>query len=498
MVALSTAVPSNAVARVLGIKTEFKDLRGGNILNLPQRIAIVAQGNSAATYSLDKNQILSRKEAGDTYGYGSPIERIAAQLFPANGDGAGVVPVTVYPLEDNPAGVAADGTIDAAGVQLTTETYIVKINNVATNQFSIEKDDDADQALGKIKTAIDAIIEMPVLTGVVAAGSLPITAKWEGETGNDIFVEIEGTVSGVVFTITQPASGAANPDVQDALDKIGDVWETLVISGMNYDDDATLDIYETFGVGRWGALVQKPLVVYTGYTGNQATGIAVTDLRKDDYTNAFISVPGSNDLPFVCAARAAARAAVLATDNPPHDYAGQRLTGIVPGLDADQWDYITRNDAVEKGLSTSELVDGVAEMSDTITVYHPDGETPPAYRYHVDIVKLQNIIFNLALIFNADDWKGAPLLPDDTPTANPTAKKPKDAKAAVAVLLDQLALNAIISDPEAAKASIQAEIDGSNPKRINISLTVQLSGNTNIISVDLNFGFYFGSLAAAA
>ena len=37
-----------------------------------------------------------------------------------------------------------------------------------------------------------------------------------------------------------------------------------------------------------------------------------------------------------------------------------------------------------------------------------------------------------------------------------------------------------------------AEIDSQNPKRLNVSTTVKLSNNTNIISVDLNFGFNFG------
>ena len=47
--ALSTAVDLSAVARVVGIKTEFVNLRGGNVVNLPQRIAVFGQGNSAAT-----------------------------------------------------------------------------------------------------------------------------------------------------------------------------------------------------------------------------------------------------------------------------------------------------------------------------------------------------------------------------------------------------------------------------------------------------------------
>ena len=80
---------------------------------------------------------------------------------------------------------------------------------------------------------------------------------------------------------------------------------------------------------------------------------------------------------------------------------------------------------------------------------------------------------------------------------DPEAKKPKMAKAEIATLIDQLALQAFISDPETAKSTIVAEIDSVNPKRMNIAFTVQLSGNTNIISIDFNFGFFFGTPAVA-
>jgi len=102
------------------------------------------------------------------------------------------------------------------------------------------------------------------------------------------------------------------------------------------------------------------------------------------------------------------------------------------------------------------------------------------------------------LIFAVAEWDGAPLIPDDQPTVNRTAKKPKMAVAAVASMLDSLGLNAIISDPETAKANTFAEIDSGNPKRLNLVTTVQLSGNTNIISVDLQFGFFFGTATVVA
>ena len=202
--------------------------------------------------------------------------------------------------------------------------------------------------------------------------------------------------------------------------------------------------------------------------------------------------PGSSDLPFVVAARQLARIVKLANNNPPHDYGSQDATGLTPGTDAQQWTYAQRDVAVKAGSSTIEVKDGVINISDVITFYHPSGDPLPAYRFVVDVVKLMNVIFNTKLIFETDEWDGSPLIPDGQPTINPAAKKPSTAKAAVASMLDGLALNAIISDPETAKKSITAIINSGNPKRLDIVFTVQLSGNTNIISNDLNFGFFFG------
>jgi phage tail sheath gpL-like len=137
--------------------------------------------------------------------------------------------------------------------------------------------------------------------------------------------------------------------------------------------------------------------------------------------------------------------------------------------------------------------DSVVSLSDVVTFYHPTGDPIQAYRYVVDIVKLQNVIYNLDLIFSAQEWAAAPLIPDDQATVNPNARTPKAAKAEIAGMLDNLGLQAIISDPASAKKAIVANINSSNPKRLDVQVTVQLSGNSNIKSVDLFFGFFFGA-----
>ncbi len=489
-------VDASAVASVLGVETKFEDLREGGVLFLPQRIAVFAQAASDSVYSLDKFQITSAVQAGQRYGWGSPIHLIARELFPSNGDGVGTIPVTVYPLEDvYDTSVAASGTITPSGAASKAGEYQVVINNIKSEPFVIDDTDTVETICDKIKTAIDAVLAMPVTVSDDTT-HVSLTAKWAGESGNDLHVEVVGEDLGVTFAVVQPSGGLVNPDLTDALDKMGNVWESLVLNALNISDTDALDVLQTVGDGRWGELVRKPFVAFTGNTATSvASATIVSSARRTDKINAQLVAPGSKDLPFVVAARQLARIAAVANNNPPVSYQMQRATGLTPGDDGDQWDYEERDQAVKAGSSTIEVKDSVINIADVVTFYRPEGEAVPAYRYVNDIVKLQNIIFNIDLIFASQEWAAAVLIPNDQPNVNKAARKPKSAIAEVTALHDSLGLNAIISDPTFAKKNTTASIDSMNPKRLNLTTKVKLSGNANIIDVELGFGFHFGTPA---
>ena len=492
--AISTAVDLSAVARVVGIKTDFKDLRSGGALNLPQRIAVVGQGNSAATYDTTKRQVTSAQDAATLYGFGSPIHLATLQLLPINGDGVGSVPVTIYPLEDAGGAATAAGDITPSGTQTALASYVVRVNNITSQAFTIAASATVAVIVASITAAVNGSLNMPV-NATDSTTKVDIAAKWGGASGNDLTIEVVGsTTAGTAFAVTQPTGGATNPDVQTALSQVGNVWETMFLNCMNVADTATLDIFSAFGEGRWGALVRKPTLAFVGNTiADVSAAVTIADARGTDRTNSQLVSPGSKDLPFVVAARQLSRIAVLANNNPPHDYGSQLCQGLTPGTDGQQWDYPERDQAVKAGSSTIEVRDNIVTVSDVVTFYHPTGDALPAYRYVVDIVKLQNIIFNYDVAFATAEWDGAPLIPDDQPTNNPSAKKPRTAIAVAAGITDGLALAAIISDGAFTKANTVAAINNSNPKRLDLATTVKLSGNANIISVDLNFGFNFGN-----
>jgi len=127
-----------------------------------------------------------------------------------------------------------------------------------------------------------------------------------------------------------------------------------------------------------------------------------------------------------------------------------------------------------------------------VTFYHPTGDSQPALRHVVDIVKLQNIIFSFDVAFATEEWDGAPMIPDEQATVNPDAKKPSMAITRIYGVIDGLALNAIIAEPEFAKSSTTAVPSSSNPKRLNLRTIVKLSGNTNIVDLALDWGFFYG------
>ena len=46
---------------------------------------------------------------------------------------------------------------------------------------------------------------------------------------------------------------------------------------------------------------------------------------------------------------------------------------------------------------------------------------------------------------------------------------------------------------ETNKGTITANISDSNPNRLDLGVTIQVSGNNNITDIDLGFGFFFGT-----
>lgn len=485
------SVSPSAISRVTGVAVKFKNFNTGNVQMLQQRLAVIGVGNHGVTYTTEKYECQGNaSEIGDKYGYGSPLYLAALQLFPLVGKGAGF-PVTFYPLAEGSGAVQASGKIEIEGTATEAGSAKIVIGGQKAT-IAIASGDTKTEIFAKIKDGIDGVLAMPV-TAATGDNALTLTSKAAGEVGNLIKTRIECAVNGLTFTVTQLTGGVKDPDVTPALDKIGEIWETAILPCFDYKNTDRLDTTMLYCKGRIDDLEKKPVLCYWGCTDDYATRTAVTDVRPDDWCNPLLVSVGSSELPYVVGAKFLVDDILTtANENPAQGYKG-KAEGLEAGDDSLQEDYNTRNASVMKGSSTNIKSGNVAELNDVVTMYHPASEGKhPSRRYVVDIIKLMNIIYNVRLIMEADELKGAPLVEDSTVTSNKTAIQPKTVKTWFLNLAKNLADKAIIQDVETTKNGLEVAIDSENPKRLNVTFPVKLSGNVEVTSTDIYFGFYVG------
>lgn len=488
-------VDSNTITRTTAVNAVHEDMRVGTIARLPQRIAVLAQGEHSVTYSTEPLRVTSAAEGGAVYGYRSPIYLILRELFNrVPQDSVGATEVTIYPLQETGSSAPSEGDIVPSGTATRTARFRVVINGIKSETFVVPAGSVVvADTISAMIAACNAVTFMPMVASN-GTTTCTFTSSWYGASANGLTLAVEGDLdAGVTFTITQPTNGAENPSVASALALFGTRHETMVLNQMEYNDTTTLDAIQTAGDARWDELVKMPFVAFTGNTiANRATATATSAARRTDKINAYLVAPGAAELPFVVAAAQLAKIARVANSAPAVGYGAIPVRSITPGTDGEQWDHGARQTAKSSGCSTVVVVDGVLQINDVVTFYRPTGEEPPAYREVVQIVKLMNAIYNVDLLFSSREWAAAPLVPDSAVTTLKEARKPKSAKAAVQPVLTGLERDAIIADAKASYKATTAVQDAQNPDRLNIDVPFQVSGNTHVKAVTIRWGFYFG------
>ncbi len=496
---ISNAVAPNRVSSVLGYELK-KGLEGVTGGYLPQRIAIIAEANSDSQVGLKtKFQFTSSDEVAVECGYGSPAHlaaiRVRGQI------NVGGIPTLVFPLPQAGGGVAQADSITTTGTATKSATQFIIVAGRYIS-FVVLKDESGDDILNKIKDAINAILDTPITAGAVAANALPTTAKWVGQSSADIVIEFAGEDIGLTFVVAETAAGAGEVLPDDALALFGSEWNTAVVNCLGATT-TILDAYEAFNgnstdkTGRYNAEDWKPFVAYTGSVlDTKASIIAITDARKLEQTNIFMSCPKSLSLPFEIAAVLCAVYTPRVEVDPKSDVLDAVMTGITPPQDLEVGDmaiYDNRDLIVKAGACTVILRDGNYVIKDFVTTYHPIGETPPQFRW---VRNLAGIDFNVAfktLFIDETFIKGKTILPDSSTSIDPNVIKPKDAKGLmINKLFVPFANDGILAESAYSIENCNVEINGTNPDRLDFVTPYKRSGFARILSTTAIANFNLG------
>jgi phage tail sheath gpL-like len=512
---ISTAVGAERVSRVVGYK-----LKKGNFAvsspNLPQRIFILGTGNIAnqATMPVEKREITSAKEAGDLYGYGSPIYQIMRILRPVSGDGVGGIPTIVFPQEDASGATAAVAACDVTISSTATDSapHYVVINgrkglDGGTYGYAVNKGEADTVIIQRIVDTINAVIGAPVIAATVGTPvtSFTLTTKYAGAHAADLSVSFDdgGKPCGITYAASV-TGGTGVVDLTDALASITNDWNTIVI---NPYGTATFDALEAFNgvpdpinpTGRFASIVMRPFICIWGSVEDDKDDLVTitnASARKSQVTHALAPAPLSKGEPWEAAANMAFLFAIQMQNRPHVDISGQSYPDMPVPADeiiGDMSDYNNRDFLAQRGCSTVDLSNGKYQVQDFFTTYHPDGEITPFYRKCRDNMIYYNIVFGSKLIDLAYIIDKAIVASDQAVNVD-NVIKPKDVKQLYRSYADELGLRALITDVDFMKNSIQAEVSSTNPNRLDKSFRVKISGMAVIVSSDVEVGFSYGTV----
>lgn len=507
---LSTAVGQERISRIVGYilkKGSFQE----STINLPQRIAILGEANIANQGALDTNkkEITSAKEAGELYGFGSPLYQMMRILRPVNGGPIGGIPTVVYPQAEPAGAVAAANKITVTGVATGNGTHTVVVSgregiDGERYDINIVDGDTATAVAVKIKDAVNAVLAAPV-TAISALAVATLTAKWKGVTGNEIQVRVDnqGDALGLTYPVAVAVVGVGATDISGALAQFGNEWNTIVINPYAVSKLTELETFNGIPdpdvpTGRYQGIVFKPFVALWGSVeDDKDTLVAITDPRKAEVTNVLCPAPLSEATTWEAAANGALIFARIMQDNPHLDASGKSYSDMpvpVDGIIGDMSDYDNRDFLVKKGSSTVDLVNGRYEIQDFVTTYHPDGEIPPQFRYARNLMIDFNVRFGYFLLeqINVVDHS---IATNDQPLDVDNVIKPKQWQQIIDNYANDLGLRNLIVEPEFMQDSILVKTSGTNPDRLETFFRYKRSPFIRIASTTAEAGFAFGLTA---
>lgn len=198
-----------------------------NVANQPQKILVVSQMTAAGTAvdgALNENLQANADTLAGPTSFGAEVVRAARLVNPDS-------QIDAIFLDDDGSGVPADGVINFTGSTATESGELTVIIGSARHHalsIAITSGDNAT-AIGAALVAAIVADSTIMVTSVNTTGSVAITCTNDGTAGNDIPIEVRGTVAGVVIALTAMTSGATDPSLTSVFDVVGEIrYQTIL------------------------------------------------------------------------------------------------------------------------------------------------------------------------------------------------------------------------------------------------------------------------------
>mgnify|MGYP003365597179 CR=1 FL=1 len=278
----------------------------------------------------------------------------------------------LLPLADDPAAVAASGSISFTSAATAAGTLPVRINDRLVRVGGT-----AGMTAAQLATAVQAAIAVDVYmpgSATVATSTVTLTAKNKGLVGNDIQITIadggtpagESVPAGVAYTITAMTGGATNPVLTTALTNLADKKFSFI--HMPYADATSITAMESFLEDRWSWQKQLYGLCLTAMRGSLGQLTTFSATRNDKHVF-LIGFNGSRSWAPSWVAQMGAKATYSLRLDP-----AQPLQTLATGLTApplsSRFALSDRNTLLHHGVGTYKVAaDGTVQIERLVSLY---------------------------------------------------------------------------------------------------------------------------------
>ncbi|HXG47687.1 MAG TPA: phage tail sheath C-terminal domain-containing protein [Methylomirabilota bacterium] len=482
-------IPFNQIPidlRVPGTYIEFDNSRAvRGKLSVPGRILAIGQKLAAGTAAANTPvRVDTAALAVELFGRGSMLALMAAAIKAANRD----TELWALPLADNGGGTAAAGTITVTGPATAAGTLNLYVGGKRV-QVAVASGDTANTIAAAINAAINADLDLPV-TSTVLAAEVTVTARHKGVAAGKVdlrhsYYQGEKLPAGVTLAIVQLTGGAGNPDLATALAALGDAWHNTWV--MPYTDATSLSAVETDLANRWGPTKMIESHAFSAEVGTVGDLTTLGNSRNSPHLT-IMDAGGSPTAPFIWAA------VVAAVDAAETDPARPRQTLPLPGLlaapEGARRTLEERNTLLYDGISTH-AVDalGGVRIERLITTYQVNAQSldDPSYLDVTTLRTLSHLRYS-ARARLATKYGRHKLANDGTRFAPGQAVvTPNVIRAEIIALFREWEIEGLVENFDQFRDDLVVQRNAEDPNRLDVLIPPDLINQLRVIAAQIQF-----------
>ncbi|MEO6920532.1 MAG: phage tail sheath subtilisin-like domain-containing protein [Collimonas sp.] len=400
--------------------------------------------------------------------------------------------VWYLPLADDPAAIAASGSVQITSAPTANGTLYLYIAGVRVAQPVLTTQTPAAIATA-LAASITATPNLPV-TAVAAAGTVTLTAINKGPAGNDIDLQFnyqgskggEVLPTGFVATIIAMAAGATAPNLTTALSNLGSQAFDFIVCP--YTDSTSLDAMKGLlndQTGRWAWNQQLYGHFFAANRGTLGVQTTLGTSRNDQHG----SIMGFNGSPtpnWIWAAAYAGATAVSLRADPAMPVQTVVIQGVLAPPLASRFQLTDQNTLLYDGISTFSVADdGTVSIQNLITTYQKNafGNADNSY---LEIETMFTIAYVLRALKTLVTSKYArvKLAADGTRFAAGSAiVTPKIIRADLIAKYRELEYDGLVQNGDAFKQGLIVQQNTQNPNRVDVLFPAILINQLRIFAL---------------